>query len=165
MFSESEVLRGYNSCTREMDEITIRNYVETDLPGVLEVERECFEPGSRYPRYVFEYLARSGAIFKVATRGNLVVGYAIASLEGDLCHVISIGVRRNYRRKGIGLRLMCEILLECTRHSASIVYLEVDVGNEPAIKLYEKLGFCILRTLKDYYGPGKDAYLMWKTLS
>lgn len=40
------------------------------------------------------------------------------------------------------------------------VSLTVDIENEPAIKLYEKIGFRILETSIDEYGKSHDRYIM-----
>jgi ribosomal-protein-alanine N-acetyltransferase len=42
------------------------------------------------------------------------------------------------------------------------VYLEVRVSNEPAIRLYEKLGFRKVQRIRFYYLDGEDAWLMAK---
>ena len=43
--------------------------------------------------------------------------------------------------------------------------LETAVDNQPALKLYHKLGYRIVRTLPGYYhATGLDAYLMGKAL-
>ncbi|MEM4101489.1 MAG: N-acetyltransferase [Desulfurococcaceae archaeon] len=150
--------------TMGASEYVIRSYEDHDLPGVLHVENECFEPGDRYPRRVFEYYSRKGAIFKVALYQGVIVGYVIASVENNLCHVVSLAVKRDYRRRGIGIKLTCEALAECVKRGARAAYLEVEVVNEPAINLYKKLGFRIVGEVVNYYGPGRSAYIMWKEL-
>ncbi len=50
-------------------------------------------------------------------------------------------------------------------HGCTEVLLETAVNNEPALKLYQKLGYQILRTLPEYYlSHGLDAFLMGKYL-
>ncbi len=43
--------------------------------------------------------------------------------------------------------------------------LEVGVDNTSAIALYESLGYSIINTRKNYYGPGLEAHVMRKELS
>ena len=45
-------------------------------------------------------------------------------------------------------------------YNASECFLEVRVGNEPAIKLYEKLGFSNVKRNFGYYMDGEDALVM-----
>jgi ribosomal-protein-alanine N-acetyltransferase len=49
-------------------------------------------------------------------------------------------------------------------YDAKEVYLEVRVSNTPAIRLYEKLGFKIVKVLEGYYSDGENAYLMAREL-
>jgi ribosomal-protein-alanine N-acetyltransferase len=48
---------------------------------------------------------------------------------------------------------------------APSMMLEVGVKNSSAIALYESLGYSIINTRKNYYGPGLDAHVMKKELS
>lgn len=135
-----------------------------DISSIVEVEEKCFESGDRYPKAVFEYYARIGAIFKVASCENRVVGYVIASVDGGVCHVVSIAVLPEYRGLGIGRLLAVSALEDCKRRGASGVYLEVAVDNVPAINLYKKLGFRVVGVIRGYYSSGKDAYVMYREL-
>jgi ribosomal-protein-alanine N-acetyltransferase len=40
--------------------------------------------------------------------------------------------------------------------------LEVEHSNESAIELYKSLGYMKISVRMDYYGPGKDAFVMRK---
>jgi ribosomal-protein-alanine N-acetyltransferase len=48
---------------------------------------------------------------------------------------------------------------------APSMILEVGVNNSSAIALYETLGYLIINTRKNYYGPGLDAHVMRKELT
>jgi ribosomal-protein-alanine N-acetyltransferase len=47
---------------------------------------------------------------------------------------------------------------------APSMMLEVGINNSSAIALYESLGYSIINTRKNYYGPGLDAHVMRKEL-
>ena len=47
-------------------------------------------------------------------------------------------------------------------YNSDAIYLEVRVSNEPAIRLYEKLGYKKLGIIPFYYADGEDAFLMYK---
>jgi len=49
-------------------------------------------------------------------------------------------------------------------YKATECYLEVRVSNTPAINLYSKLGFMIVKIMKGYYADGEDAYVMARKL-
>lgn len=154
------------SSTRHLPlDIAIRDFEEKYLSGVCKVEESSFAPSDRYPRWLFKYYAERGAVFKVAVLDREVVGYAVATLENSGCHVVSIAVRPDFRGIGIGTALMCSILEDCVKRGARYAFLEVEVSNSIAIKLYEKLGFKVVSVLKNYYGSGRNAYLMKAELS
>ena len=65
-----------------------------------------------------------------------------------------------YRRQGIGEKLLYEAIKALPKTVNSIV-LEVRSKNEPAIKLYEKMGFETLGKRKNFYSfPEDDAIVM-----
>jgi len=42
--------------------------------------------------------------------------------------------------------------------------LEVRGSNLPAVSLYRKMGFEVMRTIRGYYADGEDAYVMARKL-
>jgi ribosomal-protein-alanine acetyltransferase len=78
-------------------------------------------------------------------------------------HLVSIAVREQYRRMGVGSRLLEEtIRVMRDVYRTDSMYLEVRVSNTPAIRLYEKFGFRKARIIKGYYSDGENAYVMVK---
>lgn len=77
------------------------------------------------------------------------------------CHVVSIAVREAYRRRGIASKLVLEAMRNA-REEYNVVecFLEVRVGNESAIGLYESLGFHKVKRSFRYYMDGEDAWVM-----
>ncbi len=84
---------------------------------------------------------------------------------GKVGHLVSIAVLEEYRRRGIGSRLLEKsIRISKEIYDAESMYLEVRITNKPAIRLYEKYGFRKARIIKRYYMDGEDAYVMVKRL-
>lgn len=78
-----------------------------------------------------------------------------------MSHVVSIAVREPYRRKGMASGVVKEVLKQSREeYGASECYLEVRIGNEPAINLYNKLGFDKVKRNYGYYMDGEDAWVM-----
>jgi len=65
---------------------------------------------------------------------------------------------------GIAKEFMRQIEEYAAVREASAMMLEVELENQPAIKLYESLGYMKISVRMDYYGPGKDAHVMRKDL-
>jgi len=158
-------LRVFNVC-----EATIREVREEDLDQVIEINLISLK--EHYPvQFWRDHLQLWGKIFLVAEVDSRIVGYVMTRIERGfgflrrflrkLGHVVSIAVHPNYRRRGIGSALMVEVLKRMKDlYNVDEAYLEVRVSNTPAIKLYEKLGFKIVKVIKYYYADGEDAYLM-----
>jgi ribosomal-protein-alanine N-acetyltransferase len=76
-------------------------------------------------------------------------------------HIITIAVRNDFRRNGIGERLLIETIDVAQQLQAKIVTLEVRVSNTQAQTLYEKYGFNRTGIRNRYYADnGENAYIM-----
>ena len=81
----------------------------------------------------------------------------------DEAELLIFGVRRDLQRRGIATRFLRRILDAAAVDGVRVVHLEVRKSNEPAIGLYEKLGFKTVGLRKGYYlvnGVREDAILM-----
>jgi ribosomal protein S18 acetylase RimI-like enzyme len=81
---------------------------------------------------------------RVAVRDGEPVGIAQLGVRGDRAWIGGIGVAASARRGGIGRALMEAVLSA----APPLVTLEVIEQNEPAIRLYEDLGFVRTRVLE-----------------
>ena len=83
----------------------------------------------------------------VALSGKDVVGWCDISpmrLEGFThCGTLGMGVREDFRRLGIGTRLLEQSIGEARELGLERIELEVFATNTAAIKLYEKAGFVV----------------------
>jgi ribosomal-protein-alanine N-acetyltransferase len=70
-------------------------------------------------------------------------------------------VAREERNRGIGIKIIRELLLQAQRGGATSVLLEVRESNLAARRLYEKLGFSLQGRRSNYYRePEEDALLL-----
>ncbi len=142
-----------------MSNLTIRTVKHEDLKSIYLIERLSFE--RPYPSSYLETLAHlSPETFLVVSLNGCIVGYSASVLRGSEGHIISIAVHPNYRGIGIGEKLLMKSIKRLKDLGAKRVILEVKVDNIRALKLYQKLGFKIVKTLKNYYWDGADAYRM-----
>jgi ribosomal-protein-alanine N-acetyltransferase len=141
------------------------NPSESFLEEIYRVELTCFKDPYP-PRLLLYYLRLSQDLFIACRSEGRIVGYAIGIIEnfGSTGHIVSICVHSDYRRRGVGRRLM-EILEELFRAKGAMeTKLEVRVSNEPAINLYRSMGYTIVGIYQGYYSDGEDAYMMSKNL-
>ncbi len=146
--------------------IIIRPYNQKDLPSIYEIEKICFSESERYTRQHLEMLGEFKRYFFLVAQENVgssIIGYCIGVIkstrEGKLGHIISVAVHPNYRRRGIGIGLVKE-LMRRLKDAATYFRLEVKMTNNAARKFYCKLGFNYEYILRNYYGKGKDAVVM-----
>jgi len=152
----------------------LRPFKPSDLEAVMHINQTCL-PENYSSFFFIELHKRFPYTFIVAEEKNKIVGYIMCRMETGLPnlgflglvrkgHVVSIAVLPEHRRKGVGHSLMREAMQNMERYKAKECYLEVRVSNNPAIKLYKKLGFQIVKTIPSYYIDGEDAYVMARRL-
>ena len=114
-------------------------------------------------RILADYIKKPGFFCNIAISRSdeNVAGYSISTLIYDEIHVFKIAVSRCHRRKGVAIELLSDTFNFYEKMGALSVILEVRTTNTPAIALYKKLGFEIVRTRKNYYSrDGGDAFVM-----
>lgn len=70
-----------------------------------------------------------------------VVGSGRAALSGDWVGVHALDVAPEHRRRGLARRMLAELLEWGGEQGAATVWLHVETDNQPALALYESLGF------------------------
>lgn len=143
--------------------ITIGDLTRADAQRCAELEAQLFDGDDPWPAAAFNReLASAHNHYVGARTASLLVGYAGISRLGRTppfeYEVHTIGVDPAYQGRGIGRRLLGE-LLEFA--DGGVVYLEVRTDNEAAIALYRSVGFEQTGLRKRYYRvSGADAYTM-----
>jgi [ribosomal protein S18]-alanine N-acetyltransferase len=148
---------------------SIRDYGPDDLEAAYRLDQSCFEEGISYTRgQIRAFLAREGAIALVVENPDGPEGeldaFAIGHAAGRRGHVVTIDISAAARRKGLGARILGELLSRMGRAGVRDVRLEVDVRNTNAVRFYERMGFRATRKLPDYYGWGLEGLRMTKRL-
>jgi ribosomal-protein-alanine N-acetyltransferase len=137
---------------------------EDDLTGVLEVEQESFTNPWTREMYRWELQNRSVChIFVARTPEQPVVAFCAFWLVFDEIHINNVAVRPALRGSGIGTALMHHVLAEGASLGARRATLEVRASNTGARRLYERLGFYVAGTRRNYYSqPVEDALILWR---
>jgi [ribosomal protein S18]-alanine N-acetyltransferase len=136
-----------------------------DIEQVHEIERLSFS--SPWPAYAFEQeltgnrLARYIVARAADPHEERVVGFAGVWLMIDEAHITTFGVHPDWRRRGVGRRLLLRLAELALQLGAARLTLEVRVGNEAAQSLYRSFGFEIAGRRPHYYtDDGEDAFIM-----
>lgn len=132
--------------------------LKRDAQFIAEIERSCFStPWSA------EQIEKSEdtTVFFLARDGEKVVGYGGMYTVLDEGYVTNIGVLPEYRRKGIGSKIVKELINFSIEKSLSFITLEVRVSNVAAIELYKSFEFLAVGRRKNFYrNPQEDAFIM-----
>ena len=137
--------------------------VRSDAARCAELEKVLFDGDDPWPEAAFvRELAVAHNRYVGARVDDLLVGYAGIARLGRTppfeYEIHTIGVDPEFQGQGIGRRMMTDLL--DFAGPDGVVYLEVRTDNEPAIALYESLGFVRVGLRKRYYRTGADAYTM-----
>lgn len=85
-------------------------------------------------------------------------------LAEDSCDICDVLVDKNHRRTGLANILITDALKIIKNAGKKSAILEVRQSNIVAINLYEKFGFSLCSTRKNYYNDGENASVLIKEI-
>lgn len=141
--------------------ISFRPMVDGDIVTVLDIERRTYpEPWSEG---VFrDELRQPSRVYLVAEVEGELIGFAGLMLVAEDAHVTTLAVDNAIRQRGVGTRLMLELVAAGLDRGARNLTLEVRATNEGAQRLYNRFGMSAVGVRKHYYRDD-DAVIMWVT--
>lgn len=152
--------------------IRVREFRQDDFETLWKIDQECFVPGISYSRLELRYyMKRPGAFTLVAENRQPelaphTAGFIIAeATRKQVGHVITIDVRSEARRFGVGSILIGSAEQRLQSMQCTAVYLETAVDNLPALAFYKRHGYVIVKTERRYYSNGVDAFVLRKELA
>jgi ribosomal-protein-alanine N-acetyltransferase len=132
-----------------------------DLDAVQDIERRSFRTPWPAHAYRTELQTNRLAQYLVARLDGRVVGYGGMWVMVDEAHITTFAVDPDWRRQGIGERLLLALLDLAGGRNAREATLEVRLSNLPARRLYEKYGFRPVGLRPRYYSDdNEDALIM-----
>ncbi len=145
----------------------MRKYRPADFNTVWLLDQACFAPGIAYTRYeLLTYMRRPGAFTLLAEEGPAaagVVGFIVAETSRrGIGHIITIDVRADVRRHGVGSTLLDAAEQRLRTAKCHAVRLETAVDNVSALAFYKRHGYDVLKVIPHYYSNGVDALLLGK---
>lgn len=159
------------------DELTIRAYnPDTDVEAVFLADQdifrdhfgfveEPFEEGlQRFKHHMTEYDGFDPSIWWLAFEGDQLAGICLCRPHSyddlDMGYVSTLGVRRPWRKRGLGLAFLHQAFGEFYRRGKHKVGLGVDAENlTGALRLYEKAGMHVhmqFDVFEKEIRPGKE---------
>lgn len=128
-----------------------------DLPEIMELDAESLIRPWSAAMWREELRGQHGTYLALEEPEGGLIGYIGVKRVADELHLMTLAVRREYRRRGYAKTLINAGLEVYS--GARTVYLEVRPSNAAARALYESLGFQNTGRRPRYYGD-EDALLM-----
>ena len=120
----------------------IRLMTDKDTAQVAELEKLYFSsPWSL--NAIESELSNPLSLWLIAVEGDEVMGYVGSQTVMDEADMMNIAVKSVFRRAGVAERLVNELIASLKSNGVHSLALEVRASNDPAIALYEKLGFVL----------------------
>ena len=138
---------------------------ESHVASIAELEKICFSNPWNEDAIGSE-LNNPLSCWLVAMDGEKLTGYVGSQSVLGWADMMNLAVHPDYRRKGIGEKLVNELVIRLKEQRVNCLTLEVRVSNRSAIALYEKLGFVEVGRRPNYYfRPKEDALILRKEWS
>ena len=137
------------------------------ISSILDIEQEAFGEGA-LNEYVVVPLVRYGKVYIAADEDGSAVACAYFMRDMadiSVAYLMSVAVLPVFRGQNVGTALLNYAFSNLKRYGITRVLLTVDPANFSALSVYrEKMGFTVLDSSKDEYGPGEDRLIMSKEL-
>ncbi len=133
-----------------------------DVPAVSQIDKMSFS--LPWPEHSFQYEVsenRAARCFVAETEDQRIAAMIVSWIIVDELHIATIATHPEFRRQGIGERILKKALIDGQDAGAHLAFLEVRAGNEMAQAMYRKFGFEVTGRRPRYYRDnGEDAILM-----
>ena len=141
--------------------LIIRKMALEDVPSVIDLDRKSFNLPWPERSFRFELTANPASRCWVADLDGKIVGMIVVWLIMEEAHVATLATHPDFRRRGIGTKLLSHALRQMIDEGARSSFLEVRESNFSAQEMYRKFGYeASDRRLRYYKDNNEDAILM-----
>lgn len=140
--------------------VDLRWMYSGDIPEVTVIEKACFEFPWSEVEFVHSLRLRN-SVSMVASFEGRIVGFMVYELGKRRIQLLNFAVAPEFRRRGVGARMMTRLIGKLSPERRTRISLEVRETNLAAQLFFHSLEFRATRILHDYYDDTpEDAYLM-----
>ena len=135
---------------------------QSHVAAIAELEKICFnDPWS--VNSISSELNNRLSLWIVAMDSGKLAGYVGSQSVLGWADMMNLAVDPDYRKQGIGRRLVEELICRLKEDEVTCLTLEVRASNDPAISLYKSMGFTEVGRRPGYYhNPKEDALILRK---
>jgi ribosomal-protein-alanine acetyltransferase len=145
--------------------VTVRLANPPDIPAMMALEKDA-DAAAHWPQGQYEQIfLRAGHPSRLALvigEDAAVQGFLVARQIDAEFEIENVVVAGSVRRRGLGTRLVGELLRLAHSQGAKAVFLEVRESNRGARALYEKCGFTEIGHRKRYYQDPEEAAVLYR---
>jgi ribosomal-protein-alanine N-acetyltransferase len=141
--------------------VILRKMTLDDVEQVVAIDQASF--GLPWPprSFLFELNENQAARCWVAELDGRIAAMLVAWFIVDEIHIATIATHPDFRKQGIGEKLLSFTLQSAKEEGAISSFLEVREGNDAALNMYHKFGYVESGRRAGYYlDNGEDAILM-----
>lgn len=139
--------------------MSLRKAMISDINSIVNIEKTSYKKpywNEISLKNLFHYSKTNSAwIFEFKKK---IIGFLIDQRCQNEISILNVAVDKKYRNNGFGKKIVSQYLSKLPNNS--IVFLEVNVKNYIALKLYTSLNFEKVRLRKNYYNNCEDALIM-----
>ena len=142
-WTKSITLRYIGNLMEFDHELNIRPYKVADETGVIRLWHRCqlVVPHNDPKADIARKMKVQPELFLVAITENRVVGTVMAGYEGHRGWINYLAVDPEYRRQGIGRRMMMTVEKKLKTYGCPKINLQVRETNTAVIEFYRRLGY------------------------
>ena len=143
--------------------VRVREMTAEDIEDAALLEKTNLGKEAWTQKQLIDALTRDDTIYLVAAKAGRIVGLCgVQNISGE-GEITNVSVARDCRGEGIGYKMVKQLLERGVGIGIKDYTLEVRASNEPAIRLYERLGFVSEGVRPNFYNdPKDDAVIYWK---
>jgi ribosomal-protein-alanine N-acetyltransferase len=141
--------------------VILRKMTLDDVQQVIAIDQISFSLPWPVSSFRYELTENLASRCWVAEADGRVAAMLVAWLIVDEIHIATIATHPDFRKQGIGEKLLSLALQSAKDEGAITSFLEVREGNDAALKMYHKFGYVESGRRAGYYKDnGEDAILM-----
>ena len=139
--------------------MSLRKARISDINSIMKIEKTSYKKpywNENLLKYLFNHsITDSAWIFEVKKK---IIGFLIEQRCLDEISILNVAVDKKYQNNGFGKKIVSQYLNILPNNS--VVFLEVNINNFIARKIYTTLNFERVDSRKNYYNNGEDALIM-----
>ena len=139
--------------------MSLRKARTTDINSIVNIENTSYKKPF-WNESMFKYLfneSETDSVWIFEVKKN-IIGFLIEQRCLDEISILNVAVDKKFQNKGYGRKILSKYLSILPYDST--VFLEVNINNLIARKIYDSLNFEKVETRKNYYNNNEDAIVM-----